>query len=92
MVTTAVSSAKVAVVLSAVVSYLCKVGREVGPTHCPMACQIDAGEGMYIPLCILAEIIYFPGMILGFCVYCLEKVFLFCILVLHATLYRKFDV
>ena len=36
----AVSSANVAVVLSAVVSQLCSVGREVGPGRCPVAGQI----------------------------------------------------
>ena len=80
-----------AVVLSAVVSRLCKVDREVGPTHCPAARQIEPGEGMYIPLCILTESIYFPGMILGFCIYCLQIVFLFCIIVLHVALYRRLD-
>ena len=43
----AVSSANVAVVLSAVVSQLCSVGREVGPGRCPVAHQIESGEGMY---------------------------------------------
>jgi len=45
---------------------LYKVDREAGPIHCPVAHQIEPGEEMYIPLCILSEIIYFPGMILGF--------------------------
>ena len=68
VVKTAVSSVKVAVVLSAIVGKSAvKVDREVGPTHCPVARQIAPGEGMYIPLCIFAESIYFPGTISGFC-------------------------
>jgi len=63
----------------------------VGPEHCPVACQIELGEGMYIPLCILTESIYFPGTISGFCIYCLEVVLLFYIVVLHATLYKQLD-
>ena len=65
---------------------LCKVDREGGPTHCPVARQIEPGEGMYIALCILPENIYFPDAISGLCIYCVEIVFLFCtcIVALHA--------
>jgi hypothetical protein len=81
---TAVLSWKVAVVLTAVVGESAVVSRwRRGPTHCPAARQIELGEGLYIPLCTLTENIYFPGMILGFCVYCLEIVFLFCAIVDH---------
>ena len=66
---------------------MCKVDRGVGPTHCPVACQIEPGEGMYIPICTLTESIYFPGMILGFCIYYLEIAFLFCTIVDHKPRY-----
>jgi hypothetical protein len=36
----------------------CKVGREAGPIHCPVAHQIEPGKEMYIPLCILSESIF----------------------------------
>jgi len=65
-------------------SQLCKVDRDVGPTHCPAARQIEPGEAMYFLPYILTGNSSVPGTISGFCAYCLKIVLLFCIVVFHA--------